>query len=331
MDGTRKLYFVYVGSVGDLPFQAKLFKQERNFQTSSCCPYCLATKQNMSDVSDDPVWLLDEVPVPWGAQPHICNIPGMCSPRMPRHDVFHLGHLGVARHFYCSVVVLLAQCFNHFAGPGLALDRKLANAYTCFRDFCRMVGASPLVKEFTKTNFHAAETGYPDCSFKASDSVLIMEFLLHHMDLPWEFDAEGVQQTFLEALAHYDAFYRLIWSADRRWLTRSEAIKAAKFLDGFIQAYYLLAKWSLKERRCHFVIVPKLHYMKHLVMDMRSALVDRTAQFIPNPAGWATPDGEDYVGHISRPMRVLHSTTSPLRRLQVYRAELHKEWRDLAT
>ena len=328
MDQTRTLYFAFVGAVGDLPFQAKIWKQSRNFQCLSCCPFCLANKDDIADVSDDPSWLLDEVPMPWLEDSHVARIPGMGSACMARHDIFHLGHLGISRHFYCSALVVLAQFFGHFGDRSLALDKKLAAAYQQFKGFCRMVGESPLVKEFTKTNMHAAETEFPDSSFKASDSVLIMKFLEYYLDLPLWFDREGVMQTMLETTASYNAFYRACWgAADRRWMTRQEATFAMKQLDAFIRGYVLLATWAHRAGSCHWVLVPKLHYLKHLSLDMGSALKNPTLRYFYNPANWSTPDGEDFVGHISRPMRDLHSASSSLRRLQMHQAELHREWR----
>ena len=52
--GARTLYFAYVGCLGDLPFQAKIWKQQRNFQCTDCCPFCLATRDDLWDVSDQP-------------------------------------------------------------------------------------------------------------------------------------------------------------------------------------------------------------------------------------------------------------------------------------
>ncbi|CAE7791649.1 unnamed protein product [Symbiodinium sp. CCMP2592] len=329
VDKGRTLYFAFVGTVGDLPFQAKVWKQSRNFQSKLCCPFCMATNEDLGDVGDDPAWVMDEVPPPWSLTSSMCQIPGMAGVDKARHDIFHLGHLGVARHFYCSVLVLLCQRFGHFpADDGKwSLDLQLAKAYGDFRAFCRLIGATPLVKEFTKANFHAKETGYPDSSFKASDSILIMKFLEYYLNLPWAFDEDGVLLTMLQAAGWYNDFYRTCWTAkDRRWLTCSEAAIAVRSLDSFVRAYVLLAQWSYQERLCHFVLVPKLHFLKHLVLQMRGSLENPEIVHHVNPAVWATPDGEDFIGIMSRPMRTLHSSSSCLRRLQMYKVELKKAW-----
>ena len=326
--GARTLYFAYVGCLGDLPFQAKIWKQERNFQCTACCPFCLATRDDLWDVSDQPSWALPDVPVPWLEDSVLATIPGMSAPLMARHDIFHLGHLGVARYFYASTLVLLCRNFGFWSGRGRdVLNSRLANAYDDFRSFCRGVGQTPNVKEFTSTTLHAAQTGFPKCTFKASDSVLIMDFLEDYLDRPWRLDDEGVQHTMLTAIIHYNAFHRCCWKADdRRWLSREEATKAACCLDAFISCYVLLARWAFRNEFCYYVLVPKLHFLKHLVLDMQKDLANPAAQKIANPAMFATPDGEDFVGRISRPVRELHSSTSSLGRLQIYRAELLQEW-----
>ncbi|CAE7851871.1 unnamed protein product [Symbiodinium microadriaticum] len=326
--GVRTLYFAYVGCLGDLPFQAKIWKQERNFQCAACCPFCLATRDDLWDVSDQPSWASPDVPAPWLEDSVLATIPGMSAPVMARHDIFHLGHLGVARYFYASTLVLLCRNFGFWPDSASdTLGSRLANAYDCFRTFCRGVGQTPFVKEFTTTNLHTAQTGFPKCNFKASDSVLILDFLEDYLDRPWRFDDEGVQHTMLTAIIQYNAFHRCCWKADdRRWLSREEATKAACCLDAFISCYVLLARWAFRREICHYVLVPKLHFLKHLVLDMQKDLANRAATKIANPAMFATPDGEDFVGRIARPVRELHSSTASLGRLQIYRAEMLQEW-----
>ena len=324
----RTLYFAYVGCLGDLPFQAKIWKQERNWQCSDCCPFCLATRDDIWDVSDQPSWASQDAPVPWLEDSVVATIPGMANPTMARHDIFHLGHLGVARYFYASTLVLLCRNFGFWPGRGRnVLNSQLANAYDDFRSFCREVGQTPNVKEFTSMNLHAAQTGFPKCTFKASDSLLIMNFLEDYLDRPWRLDEEGVQHTMLTAIIEYNAFHRCCWKAeDRRWLSREEAAKAACCLDAFISCYVLLARWAFRNSMCHYVLVPKLHFLKHLVLDMQKELANPAARHIANPSMLATPDGEDFVGRISRPVRELHSSTSSLGRLQIYRAEVQQAW-----
>ena len=326
VDSNRTLYFAYVGAVGDLPFQAKLFKQVRNFQCKQCCPFCLATKDDIWDVSDSPSWYTPGVQYTGNQASATSRIPAMGTANMARHDIFHLGHLGIARHFYCSAVILLCTKFNHFPARTRGLPDRLQEAYHSFRDFCKMVGETPLVKVFSKENMHYSSSRYPDSTYKASDSKLIMEWLQFYLDLPWQFDDEGVLQLLLDACSAYNSFHRTCWSADdRRWFTPMEARRASASLDFFLNAYVLLAKWAYRRSLLHFVLVPKLHFLKHLQLELQSCL-NSNLQYIPNPATFATPDGEDFVGRMSRPMRVLNSSSSSQRRLEMYKVELKNVW-----
>ena len=117
------------------------------------------------------------------------------------------------------------------------------------------------------------------------------------------------------------------WTApDRRWLQREMAERAKTHLWNFIRGYLMLATWSFLESHCLFVLIPKLHYLVHLAKLLEKHLSDPTTAEILNPALFATPEGEDFVGKISRPMRYLNSRTAALRRLQVYLVELKTEW-----
>ena len=323
----RTLHLVFVGTVGDLPFQAKIWKHARHFNRKDCCPWCNVTRDNIGDVGDVPTWWLEPVVEPWDAPGPIARIPGF-GRNLARHDVFHLGPLGVSRHFYSSTIVLLCQFFMHFQALGSrALEARLAVAYAAFKEYCKMNHKSPLVKEFTPENFHYSSSTYPDTSFKAADSQLLMGFLQDYLDRPWAFDTDGVMDSMLNAATAYNCFYRLIWTTgDRVWLSRTEARQAAAFLDRFVRSYALLASWSLRQGFCHYVLVPKLHYLKHVVLSLRLALADDNINRILSPALMATPEGEDFIGRISRPVRALPSVTAPLRRLQLYRVELYKAW-----
>ena len=147
LDSGRTLYFAFVGVVGDLPFQAKVWKQERNWQSQNMCPFCFATQDELGELVGVPGWHTDD-PGPEPAATPISQLPGMGVAWKAWYDIFHLGHLGVARHFYSSTTVLACE-FGLF-GADRALQGKLNKAYEDFRAFCRLEGETPLAKEFTK-------------------------------------------------------------------------------------------------------------------------------------------------------------------------------------
>ena len=206
-DASGRLFFAFIGTAGDLPWQAKVWRQTRHFECDLCCPYCKITKDDIADlnnVSDE-----GQGHQPWdhGTLPLLLGVPGFNRMNMYRHDIFHLGPLGIARRFYCSALVLLCD-WGFFEGRDLA--SRLRAAYGNFRSYCAQVHETPLVKEFTLSNIgRGSSRSYPDCSFKASDGKLIMDWLQEFLDKPWQFDGRGVLKCLFRACCDYNDFFRL--------------------------------------------------------------------------------------------------------------------------
>ena len=243
--------------MGDLPWQAKTWRQTRHFECKACCPYCTITREDIAKLGSEdepPAWHGVPGPLVWlpNPRPAIATIPGLQRP-LYRHDVFHLGHLGIARRFYTSVLVVFCWLglFNK-CGYGNSLDCKLERAYAHFAAWCRGQHATPLVKEFTRSNIgHPVASKFPDCSWKASDSELLMKWVQDFLDEPIQYDDDGVLAVISAASVAYNNFFSLIWSShDRQWLTRAQARVAFTCLWRFIRSYVLLAQWAYGQRFC---------------------------------------------------------------------------------
>ena len=71
------------------------------------------------------------------------------------------------------------------AKDGNNVSAKLTSAFAEFRAHCRMLRESPLVKRFTRENLGWGSTKtYPKCSFKGSDTRLILGFLIGVLEKP---------------------------------------------------------------------------------------------------------------------------------------------------
>ena len=96
-------------------------------------------------------------------------------------------------------------------------------------------------------------------------------------------------------------------------------------LQAFLSGYYKLACWAYKTEILVFRFVPKLHSWKHIQLKLRAELALGKG-WTHNPAIYGTANDEDFVGKASRPVRDLHSSTASLRRLELYRIELQRQW-----
>ena len=201
-----------------MPFQGHLFRLTRHFTSKDICPWCLCNKDQAGDVSENPIWLPTlGVSVPWDvtSPPEISSIPGLGRPEASRPDIFHLGHLGVCRDVFLGCILSLALVFGHFGGSAArSLDAKLANAYELFKGHCRLLGSTPFAKQWTRENFHFKGPRCPDCSFKASDSRLILKWLEDYLSGPPWADSTGTLGLMLSVVVAINSFYHLCFLAE---------------------------------------------------------------------------------------------------------------------
>ena len=210
------LHFAFIGTVGDLPWQAKVWRQVRHFERNDFCPHCLLVKDAIGDLGtleQPPAWHNAPARLPWSPTnvPILASIPGLDRAGLFRHDIFHLGHLGIARRFVCSTLIVLCQTMGFFnrLGDGRALATRLARAYQSFRSWCAAAGSTPLIKEFTPSNIgRKGARCYPDCSYKASDCQLIMGWLQDLFEEPFAADQGGVLECIATAVIAYNSFFR---------------------------------------------------------------------------------------------------------------------------
>ena len=111
----------------------------------------------------------------------------------------------------------------------------------------------------------------------------------------------------------------------RQWLPTELGRKAEEHLNCFLSGYYRLACWAFRNKLLLYRFVPKLHSMKHVQLKLRDELALQKG-WTHNPAMYGTANDEDFVGIVSRPVRELHSTNAPLRRLELYRIQLKESW-----
>ena len=72
-----------------------------------------------------------------------------------------------------------------YSQAGNNVPDRLANAYGSFRRWCKNMHATPAVKHFTKENLGwTSMAKFPDCSFKGSDTRLLLGWLLNFMEEP---------------------------------------------------------------------------------------------------------------------------------------------------
>ncbi|CAE7225667.1 unnamed protein product, partial [Symbiodinium microadriaticum] len=258
--GQERIYLVTIGLTGDHVFHAKAMHLVRNHVSAAVCPHCEANITNIpyEDVSAEAAWIATiGRSDPWRVEPVFGILPGGAHASFIRLDTFHLGPLGAAHYAAPSILCLLLDAFDHFKPPrggSQNVEHRLAYAHTFFESFCKSMKQPPRdLKDFTKDKLHwPSKNAYPMLSCKGGDSTLMMLWLQDYMESIPHDMSDPLLLVCLETLVAYNGF------------------------------------WNL----CYFNLVPKIHYLAHVALNLHKALDAGT--HILNPSVWATPMAEDY-------------------------------------
>ena len=72
-----------------------------------------------------------------------------------------------------------------------------------------------------------------------------------------------------------------------------------EFGQSHINGYILLAKWCFENQHCLYAIKPKMHFMKHMLLDVKDQL-DRHDPLVCSPLLWDCCQNEDAIGRLCR-------------------------------
>ena len=209
IDGV-KLWFLHLGTKGDLPALGKLGGFKRTFShcpraprsKKACvgiCHQCLGGQEAdaakgmeafpFEDLSVNASWhsTLDRVP-PWETMPVIMQgVPiNVSSPsKFFCFDIWHVFHLGVAKHWAASSFVLIIESGLPVLQAYRSVEAKFAFVSTEYRSFCRSRKISMWISEISRdTLLWPQSSSCPIGKWnKGSASTTIMLFLAHFCQL----------------------------------------------------------------------------------------------------------------------------------------------------
>lgn len=192
--GTFYLCFVCVE--GDLPAQAKVFHCKRNFQCvpNPMCPWCGADGFAIpfTDVRAGASWKATVGrDVPWINRPPLADLTSNGEGSFLAKDLFHVVHLGIGRTFLSSAICFLIN-MGHFVPTdphlGRSIPVRIHEAYGDFKQFTHhILKKTPNVKHWSRENLHwTGPRSMPENSFKASDTPLMLAWLLDYLGRPFQ-------------------------------------------------------------------------------------------------------------------------------------------------
>ena len=201
-----KLRFLHIGNKGDLPALAKVASLKRKFYNcpraprskKACvgvCHQCLAGQEAdpskgmvaypFEDLSTRPAWetTIDQVE-PWDETPSILRglpIDGSAKSQFFCFDIWHIFHLGIAKHFLASSFVAIVESALHVLQPFRSIEAKFQFLSQEYGAFCRSQKISMWVSEISRDTLQWPQgSACPIGKWnKGSASTTIMLFLGH--------------------------------------------------------------------------------------------------------------------------------------------------------
>lgn len=194
---------------------------------------------------------------------------------------------------------------------------------------------TPVVKHFTKENLNwTSMTKFPDCSFKGSDTRLLLGWLLHFMDDP-SVALDDVATNACVAAKAIDDFLRFCFGnkdsqgCRKILLTREEAILCLSMLQVYLDQFTLLARACFNQGKQFYNYTPKFHYLMHVAYDLEQQILrSKKDEKILSPACFATQMAEDATGRSCRIARTCHPNTTSLRVAQKWLITCKLMWDD---
>ena len=206
---------------------------------------------------------------------------------------------------------------------GSSKKLKLAEAYAQCATWAARSGKQMHLKAFTAENLNwKAAHDFPELPGKASDCVVVLEWLQAYLGFPWR--KHAVLSLLLEMTTSINAFYALLWERALHgpWLDSCEANKAKCLLETFVTGYSRVSVFAYEQGLTFFNVRPKLHYLDHIRRILAAPL-----EWHANPMLYARPRDEDFVGRMSRISRRVHALSASLNVLRRYLIKARRAWR----
>lgn len=167
-----------------------------------------------------------------------------------------------------------------------------------------------------------------ETSYKGSDVKLLLGFLIDFMKHDATHSLNQICFDALEAAGRMDDFLRLVFTADRLFLSREEAATALHYLDTWHEKYQACARACYDQSLVFFNLTPKVHYLFHVSDDIKKQLLVNDLQCILNPAMFSTQMAENYIGKTCRVAKTVHPCTAAFRTAQKWLVVTKQVWDD---
>ena len=339
VSGGRVFKFAFLGIKGDAEFHWEAGNFNRSYHRSGTkneleiCPLCEAGSPGVSytDAAEAPSWRSTMgISDPWDQPPPLSGAPFASSfaAFMYKFDPFHVLKFGVFRDAVASTIVRIAlmRYFDYEADASMAIESRLQRAFSMFKLWCLANGKNPGLKQFSKANLNFEKyKSYAWVNAKGSDVTLLMmwlEFLLPTLvrDAKSPGDVKPLQAMY--QMIHGGLTYVGLLHSHGVWVPGSCARLQYDAGMKFCRGYLFLADHCMHLRVSGYRLRPKLHYLHHLLYDIKRQLENPACEFVFSAGTLLCESNEDFIGRLNRVSRRVSARTAGFRTTQRYLVKL---------
>ena len=238
-------------------------------------------------------------------------------------DFFHTWHLGVAKRFIGSSLVLLSM-----VEPGNNVDERFGALTTRYKQWCALNHCRAYVQKLCKETVAWPSTGAFPCGIwhKGELSSVLMDFLESTTQRSFDEPLGGLLQLVREATIAINCCIRSMYKTNL-WLSTAECSQISGQGLRFLRRFEELACQSKAQGLNLFEFAPKIHPLQKIFLRLHWGAVQNIGQL--NPLSVSVQQCEDFIGRPSRlSRRVAGGQVAPKRVMDRYLMACYSHWLD---
>jgi len=341
LDGQR-YFFCTLNVMGDWPFIQRSGHLARSFFNAAkhakptktdpkgICHRCLADRPGVlweDFQSQVPPWLASmNTESPFTSEPSLLLLPHVQEDpaELFAWDLFHTWHLGCAKVFLGTAVIVLATSALFVGG----VEKRLEAVTERFLTWCDEKCLKPHLRKLSKeTMSWTTTTTYPSGVWSKGHTARVLNkwFISECEANTRAVRADVLLTTVYKCAVSIETFLRGLYSYEL-WIPSAAAIEISSHGLSFLRLYGHGAKQSYDMTRRLFLMQPNLHRLHHIAWHLGEDA--RKMDFVPNPLAWSTQPEEDYIGRPSRVSRRVSPRLPIQRTIQRSLIAAHAAYRD---
>ena len=255
-----------------------------------------------TDLSDGAQWQIAPIDPMWSVVPSVSQLNGF-SEKLISLNLMHICHLGCFRDLVGTAFKLMALNKEYY--PGRNINKRLWQLTQDLRVFVKQNGLQLSLRGIKKDTVLWRGNCCPELKAKASDTLVCLRFASYKLQM--------------QAPSKYPGVVACCWAAERFmallaagsvFLTPQERETGFELGSLYLSLFVSLAGESLAAGELYFKVRPKLHYIWHLVNDLR--LTADCHERSRNPYFDSTFQDEDLIKHLLNAKKRMSFRTSSL-------------------